>query len=142
MPHLAIETIDRYQVRSALYADAAPPVATETSDPFPIALRELVVEHDYATSNGDPNWSAFAADLEGIHYETLRRTVVGDQRPSPNLIEECARALRVRPEYFLEFRLYLAQRDFDPEAVGLERAVDNLRTWTRFRDRAPEDPGE
>jgi hypothetical protein len=115
---------------------AAPPVAIETISPFAVALRELVVEHDYVTRNGTPNWSAFAAQLEGIHYETLRRTVAGKQQPSPRLIEECARLLQVRPEYFLEYRIYLAQRDFDPRTVGLDRVVQNLRAWAKFRDDA------
>ena len=34
----------------------------------------------------------------------LRAAVSGDTTPSPALIEECARFLRVRPEYFREYR--------------------------------------
>lgn len=100
-----------------------------TDDSFPVALRDLLIEHDYSTASGNPKWTAFAAELRGVHYETLRRAVAGERPPSARLIEECARALRLPAEYFLEYRLYLAQRDFDPKAVGLERAVQNLRRW-------------
>lgn len=105
----------------------------ETTNPFSVALRELVVDNDYVTRNGRPNWAAFASDLKGFHYETLRRAASGRRQPVPLLIEECARALRLRPEYFLEYRVYLAQRDFDPAAVGRERALQNLAQWARVR---------
>jgi transcriptional regulator with XRE-family HTH domain len=106
-------------------------VATETTDDsFPVALRELLIEHDYSTASGNPNWTAFAEELRGVHYETLRRAAAGERSPSARLIEECARALRLPPDYFLEYRLYLAQRNFDPKAVGLERAVENLKRWS------------
>lgn len=101
----------------------------ETTKPFPAALRELVMENDYVTRTGKPNWAAFAAGLRGFHYETLRRAATGRRAPSPRLLEECAHGLGVRPEYFLEYRIYLAQREFDPAAVGLERALENLSQW-------------
>lgn len=101
----------------------------ETTKPFALALRELVMENDFVTRTGKPNWAAFAAALDGIHYETLRRAATGRRLPSPRLMEECARALRYRPSYFLEYRVYETQRDFDPAAVGLERALANLTLW-------------
>lgn len=64
----------------------------ETTNPFSVALRELVVDNDYVTRNGRPNWAAFASDLKGFHYETLRRAASGRRQPVPLLIEECARA--------------------------------------------------
>jgi transcriptional regulator with XRE-family HTH domain len=106
----------------------------ETSKPFSVALRDLLIENDYATASSKPSWAAFAAELD-VHYETLRRAMTGDRRPSPRLMEECARALRIRPEYFLEYRVYLAQRDFDPQAVGLERVIQNLNAWASVRER-------
>lgn len=105
----------------------------ETTNPFSLALRELLIENDYVTQRGTPNWAAFASELEGFHYETLRRAATGRRSPSPKLIEECARALRLRPEYFLEYRVHLAQRDFDPRAVGLERALRHLALWSSVR---------
>jgi hypothetical protein len=110
-------------------------VATESTESFAVALRELVLEHDYTTKTGNPNWSAFCAELDDVHYETLRRAVAGKRPPSPLLIEECARVLRVRPEFFLEYRVHLAKRDFDPREVGMDRVVQNLRTWASVRTR-------
>jgi hypothetical protein len=117
--------------------------AMETTMPFPLALRELVIENDFVTQTGKPNWSALASELDGVHYETLRQAATGRRRPSPRLIEECARALRVRPEHFLEYRIYLAQRAFDPRAVGHASALENLALWARVhtlersQDRVP-----
>jgi hypothetical protein len=88
-----------------------------------------LIEQDYATKSGNPNWRAFAAEFDGIHYETLRKAVTAERAPSPRLLEECARVLRIRPEYFAEYRLYRAQRAFDPGAVGFDRAMRNLTVW-------------
>jgi hypothetical protein len=114
--------------------------AMETADPFPLALRELVIENDYVTQTGKPNWAAFAAGLEGFHYESIRRVAAGRRYPSPRMIEECARVLRVRPEYFVEYRIHFARRDFDPRAVGFERACENLTLWITTRDSARRHP--
>jgi hypothetical protein len=103
--------------------------------PFALALRELLLESDYVTRTGKPNWAALAAELDGIQYESLRRVATGRRRASPRLIEECARVLRVRPEYFLEYRVYLAQRDFDPAEVGADEAIRNLDAWATIRAR-------
>jgi len=105
----------------------------ETTEPFPIALRELVTESDYVTQDGKPNWAALASELEGLQYETLRQAATGRRRATPRLIVECARALRVAPEYFLEYRLHLARCGLDPSVVGHERAVENLARWMEAR---------
>ena len=109
----------------------------ETTRPFRLALRDLVVEHGFATRTGNANWSAFAAQLREIHYETLRRVVAGDRSPSPRLMEECARVLGIRPECFLEYRVYLARCDFDPKTVGVEQALRNLEAWAKARPISP-----
>jgi transcriptional regulator with XRE-family HTH domain len=108
-------------------------VAETTSKPFSEALRELLLERDYATQTGKPNWTAFAEQLDGIHYETLRKTVAGDRQPTLKLIEHCARALAITPDYFAEYRLALAQRELDIDAVGFQQALRNLQTWTAAR---------
>lgn len=51
-------------------------------------------------------------------------------------MEECARVLRIRPEYFLEYRVYLAKRDFNPAAVGVTRALENLALWEKTKKRS------
>lgn len=105
----------------------------ETTKPFPVALRELAIDNDYVTRSGKPNWAAFASELNGFHYETVRQAATGRKRATRRLIEECARALRVRPEYFVEYRAYLAQRDFDPTTIGHEQTLENLALWESIR---------
>jgi transcriptional regulator with XRE-family HTH domain len=108
----------------------------ETAEPFPLALRELVIENDYVTQTGKPNWAAFAAEFEDMQYESIRRVAAGRRYPSARLIEECARVLRVRPEYFVEYRIHLARREFDPRLVGFERARANVDLWFAAKESA------
>jgi hypothetical protein len=107
----------------------------QTDRPFCAALRDLLIENDYATRRGRPNWAAFAAELDNVHYETLRRAATGRCKPSLRLMEECARVLRIPSDYFLEYRAQRAQQEFDPRHVGVERAVRNLDAWSRTRER-------
>jgi hypothetical protein len=73
--------------------------------PFGAALTELVreIEDVYATPRG-LKAATFAEVLEGVSPAALRAAVSGASPPSPGLIEACARFLRVRPEYFREYR--------------------------------------
>jgi hypothetical protein len=75
---------------------------------FGQALTHLVreVEDVYVTSRG-LKISSFVEVLDGISAWELRAVVHGDRPPSPRLMEECARFLRVRPEYFREYRAML-----------------------------------
>ena len=76
-----------------------------SDQPFGIALTELVreVEDVYVTARG-LKVQTFAEVLSGVSPGALRAAVAGARTPSPALIEECARFLRVRPEYFREYR--------------------------------------
>jgi transcriptional regulator with XRE-family HTH domain len=75
-----------------------------SDQPFDIALTELVreVEDVYVTARG-LKVSTFAEVLDGVSAGALRAALSGDAPPSPGLIEECARFLRVRPDYFREY---------------------------------------
>src|SRR5207244_2930922 len=101
-----------------------------TDKPFGEAMADLLRENDYTTSTGNPNWHAFAGMLTDVHYETLRKAVAGEREPSPHVMEEGARVLRVRPEHFAEYRWNQAQELFDPRRVGFEAALGNLHKWT------------
>jgi transcriptional regulator with XRE-family HTH domain len=72
---------------------------------FGPALTELVreVEDVYVTARG-LKVATLAEVLDGVSPAALRAAVAGEASPSPALIEECARFLRVRPEYFREYR--------------------------------------
>jgi hypothetical protein len=76
-----------------------------SDQPFGSALTELVreVEDVYVTARG-LKIATFAEVLDGVSAGVLRSAVAGDVGPSATLIEECARFLRVRPEYFREYR--------------------------------------
>jgi Helix-turn-helix len=78
--------------------------------PFGAALTELAgeVEDCYVTARG-LKIATFAEVLDGVSASALRAAVAGDTAPAPALIEECARFLRVRPEYFREYRVALRQ---------------------------------
>lgn len=105
-------------------------VALEPTDkPFGAALADLLREADYTTSSGNVNWHAFSRELNDVHYETLRKVVSGERTATPGVIEEVARALRVKPEHFAEYRLALARRQFDVREVGFDQALSNLEKW-------------
>ncbi|MGZ8716528.1 MAG: helix-turn-helix domain-containing protein [Gaiellaceae bacterium] len=78
---------------------------TSVSPSFGLALTELVgeVEDVYVTARG-LKVATFAEVLDGVSPAVLRAAVSGEALPSAALIEECARFLRVRPEYFREYR--------------------------------------
>jgi transcriptional regulator with XRE-family HTH domain len=76
-----------------------------SNQPFGPALTELAreVEDVYVTARG-LKVATLAEVLDGVSAGALRAAVSGEAPPSPALIEECARFLRVRPEYFREYR--------------------------------------
>ena len=76
-----------------------------SDQPFGSALTELVreVEDVYVTARG-LKVATFAEVLDGVSPGALRAAVAGDVAPSAALIEECSRFLRVRPDYFREYR--------------------------------------
>lgn len=97
--------------------------------PFGAIVRDLLIERDFVTGMGNPNWSGFAAQLEGVNYESLRKAVTGDRHPAPKIMEAVATSLGVDPSIFWEYRLYEAQKQFDPKVVGEEQALANLQAW-------------
>jgi hypothetical protein len=94
--------------------------------PFGAMLRDLLIENGITTRMGNPDWTGFCQLLRDIHYETLRKAVVGERHPAPKLIEAVADALDLAPETFTEYRLWTARRRLDPQEVGFVEAVRNL----------------
>jgi transcriptional regulator with XRE-family HTH domain len=98
--------------------------------PFGDALLDLLRDEDvYLTGTGNVNLRAFARDLDGVTYQTLRRAITGERRVTLELLEECARVLRVRPDYFAEYRIEQVRRLFDPAEVGIDAALRHLSDW-------------
>lgn len=110
--------------------------AALSTRPFAEALGELLRENDYTTQTGNVNWHGFARELEDVHYETLRKALTGERGVSQHMMEECARVLRVKPEYFVEWRIAEAARAFDVREVGFDAALENLETWAKAHDPA------
>lgn len=54
---------------------------------------------------------------------------------TPRLMEDCARVLRRPPSYFAEWRLWDAQRQYDPREVGWEAALANLAAHAADRQK-------
>jgi hypothetical protein len=74
--------------------------------PFGEALTALVreVEDDAFLTTRGLKIRTFAEMLDGVSAGTLASAVAGATEPSTALLEECARFLRVRPEFFREYR--------------------------------------
>jgi len=77
--------------------------------PFGEALTALVreVEDDAFLTMRGLKIRTFAEMLDGVPAAVLATAVAGTRAPSPRLLEECARFLRVRPGYFREYRATL-----------------------------------
>ena len=97
--------------------------------PFGAAVRDLLIESERITAMGNPNWAGFAQELDGVQYESLRKAITGERRPSPRIMEAVAEALGVEPTIFYEYQLWLVQRSFDPAEVGEDAAYANLLSW-------------
>lgn len=52
----------------------------ETTKPFPVALRELVIDNDFVTLGGKPNWAAFATEVKGCAAPGRHRPAPADPR--------------------------------------------------------------
>jgi len=77
--------------------------------PFGEALTALVreVEDDAFLTMRGLKIRTFAEMLGGVPAAVLATAVACTRAPSPRLLEECARFLRVRPGYFREYRATL-----------------------------------
>jgi len=85
----------------------APVDLSRSELPFGQALTLLVreVEDDsFLTPGGALKVSTFAAMLDGVPPSALAAAMTGTRAPSHALLGECARFLRVRPDYFREYR--------------------------------------
>jgi hypothetical protein len=97
--------------------------------PFGTVLRDLLIEREITTKLGNPDWAGFAKTLRDMHYETLRKAVAGERTVAPKVIAAVAKRLNLDPTLFAEYRLSQVRSEFDPGAVGIERALRNLERW-------------
>lgn len=98
-----------------------------TTKQFSEALRELVAANGYTNRTGNVNWHAFARDLDGIQYESLRKVLAGLRQATPGVMEAAAAVVSVNPDYFVEYRLHQVRSHFDISKVGFEEAMKSLK---------------
>lgn len=60
---------------------------------------------------------------------TIAQLVRGELRPSLVAMENIAKALRIDPATFAEYRLVVARNRLDPDKVGLKRALKTLAVF-------------
>lgn len=62
---------------------------------------------------------------------TISQLARGDLEPSFGAMENIAKALRISPATFAEYRLMAARNRLDPHVVGLKRALKTLEVFER-----------
>lgn len=103
---------------------------------FKDAVRRLFLDRDeYLTQTGNINWMLVSEALPDVYYETLRKAIAGDRRPTADLMEKVATLAGVQPDVFAEYQLEQARRQFDPKEVGMETAMANLQAWASANTR-------
>jgi hypothetical protein len=104
-------------------------VRVEAAGRFSDVLAETLVEKGYhRTWAKYPDYARLAREID-VFYETLRKAVAGEREPTRDLMEKCAKKLRIDPLCFEEYRLLVARDLFDPKVVGDKKALKNLREF-------------
>lgn len=93
-----------------------------TTQPFPKALHELLAEQEISQRELIRRTQRHGWGSTG----TITNILASDRSPSARAMEEIARALKIRPEHFPEYRLAKARTCLDPDVVGLEAALNGL----------------
>jgi transcriptional regulator with XRE-family HTH domain len=105
----------------------------ESTEPFGQALRALMNDRGLSYRGLADAIGMF--DQQGITHAHLNMLANGHDKPSMRAMELIARACKVSPDYFAEYRLAAAMRELDPAVVGLEQALENLNARLAARRR-------
>jgi len=105
-----------------------------SNKPFGEALRALM--ESSGLSYRDLARLTRQVDGRGMTHAHINMLANGHDKPSLRAMELIAKSCGVEPAYFAEYRLMCAMRELDPEAVGLERALENLNDRLASRRRA------
>lgn len=100
-----------------------------------LIIEEKLPEH--LTAIGNVNLRSFSETVDGYQYESIRKAAVGEREPTIELLEAVAKALDVPPATFYEYELLKAREAFDPDKVGLDTALENVRLWLEATDPKP-----
>lgn len=102
--------------------------------PFPERLATLAIaDSRYRTRLGSINYAELARNLPTMHYETLRKLMLGERRLTADALEEIATALDVQPDEFAEYRMLKLRDQLDPETAGFDEAARTLREFEEWR---------
>lgn len=107
--------------------------------PWQEVVRQIVKSRD-DLSMGDVDAMVHIRKVPGASSGTYRQAMSRQRAPNVELFELLADILGVEPETFVEYRLLLARRSLDPDAVGLDAALEQLEALeaaTRSAARAP-----
>jgi len=96
----------------------------ESDESFGDALRTLMNER--GLSYRSLAEATRQLDGRGMTHAHINMLANGHDKPSMRAMELIARACKVQPTYFADYRLAAAMRALDPAEVGLERALENL----------------
>jgi transcriptional regulator with XRE-family HTH domain len=96
----------------------------KSSDSFPIALGRLLEEQG-VTQAELTRRTIRLGEKEQRSQAAISRILAGTLKPSVAMMELLARCLDVEPDYFAEYRLWLAGRQLEPTVVGMEAALQN-----------------
>lgn len=92
-----------------------------TDKPFPEAVTELLAERDMSQRELIRQTRRNGWGSPG----TISFLMRDEQPPTVRAIEAIAKALKIRPEHFPEYRLAKARAALDPSVVGLEAALSH-----------------
>lgn len=95
------------------------------------ALRYLLADRPDLGGRKSERLFRFCELLDEATGRRLLRVVDHGLEPQAWLIDECAHALGIDPDYFVEWRLREAHRLFDARAVGVDAALASFDKWAR-----------
>lgn len=95
-----------------------------TNKSFPDALAELLAERDW--SGRQLSRQTKEDGQKGLSHPTVAMLLRGDLEPSVNAMEVIAKALRIQPKVFAEYRLEQARERLNWRRVGVPAALKAL----------------
>jgi transcriptional regulator with XRE-family HTH domain len=98
-----------------------------TNKPFPVALAELLDERDWSARHLSRQMREAG---KGLAHPTIAMLLRGDLEPSLNAMTLIAKALRIRPEHFAEYRLERARDRLNWRKVGVPAALRELARYS------------
>lgn len=101
----------------------------KTEEPFPTALAALLSERDW--SGRQLSRATKEGGQSGLSHPTVAMLLRGDLEPSVNAMTIIAKALRIKPEFFAEFRLEAARTRLNWRAVGVPAALKELARYSK-----------